>query len=745
MKEQDALEKDELRSKSHRVPAERKAAVLAVRLCLHLPKLDAYLTRHADSFLEATLPYLHWSKKAKVVIRDLLREAEANPFAYEGEPRLDLDMEAAERVIAWMAKRHPALLKDSLITSLKVSDSDLSGPLPISTNVMLIVEVLGLTGCHAKLLEHVGLVATVPGYRSFLRSVRDVSPSIGTEFLAFMLQDDAEAVGRALTVSSPVIAYDLIKTDDSPSDLEDIAKLSTAGLPLFREHFRSTEELKAHYLKPCQPSNLSAADFAYMKGVVEHIARYLSQASAQGIRGINILLYGAPGTGKSELARVITEQAGFKAYLVPNTDNQGEPMKGSQRLGSFGLVQKFLSAARQTLIVFDEVEDVFPDGAISTFARALGLGGERHKDGKAWTNEVLENSAVPSIWITNSTGGIDPAYLRRFHFHLEVKVPPQAVRRQIAISKLQQMCEGIVLPEVADYLADDATLSIADMESAIRFGIFASTRNEEIPHLVSTAIAQHKRAAGRAAPSNPARRKGTPFDLTYLNVDASMPTDELIRALETQKGISMCFYGPPGTGKTSLAEHIADKLQRPLIVRIGSDLLSKYVGESEKAIASMFTEAADENAILLLDECDSFLASRDRARNNWEVTQTNELLQQMERHQGIFICATNRFEDLDAAVLRRLALKIHFKPLTLDQRLRLFAQEAMNGDLMKVENRFRSRLAGLEGLTPGDFAAVTARLRIARTRNNAEKYLEELGTEIMHRGDTRDVRQMGFI
>jgi len=730
----------------HAGTSEWKAAILAMRLCLHLPKLDAFLMRHADSFLDATQPCLQWSKKASSIIRELLREAEANPLSYEGAPRLDLDREAAERVIAWMGKRHPAILKDSLQSSLKRCELEQDKTLQVTTNVRLLAELLALSNCQAKLVEHAGLVATVAAYRSLMRSVAEFSTDTGIDYLATMVCEDADAVARALRRSSTIVAYDLVKTDDSPRDLEDMVTISTAGSPLFREQFTTIEELKNYYLKPCPPSTLTAMDFSYLKGAVEHIARYLLKATAHGVTGINILLHGAPGTGKSELARVITESAGFKAYLVPGADNEGEPMKGSQRLGSFGLIQKFLFSTDRSLVIFDEVEDVFPDNSIASFTRVLGISGKNTKEGKAWTNELLENSSTPSIWIANTTDGIDPAYLRRFHFHLEVKVPPTAVRRQIATSTLQRWGDGKVIPGLVDFLTEDSSLSIASMESAIRYGINAAENEEEIPLLVRTAVAQHRRAAGQNYQHHQPRRNCQPFDTAYLNIDAGMSIEALIPAMEKQQGISLCFYGPPGTGKTSLAEHISEQLHRPLIVRLGSDLLGKYVGESEKAIASMFAEASDENAILLLDECDSFLASRSRARNNWEITQTNELLQQMERHQGIFICATNRFEDLDVAVLRRLALKINFKPLTLDQRVRLFAQEVLDGDVYAANQYYGSRLAKLADLTPGDYSAVRARLRLAGNCCEAEKYLEELAEEIaVKNNNLYGSRPIGFI
>lgn len=80
-----------------------------------------------------------------------------------------------------------------------------------------------------------------------------------------------------------------------------------------------------------------------------------------------------------------------------------------------------------------------------------------------------------------------------------------------------------------------------------------------------------------------------------------------------------------------------------------SELISKWVGGTEKNIANAFEQASDENAILMLDEVDSYLMDRSNANQQWEVTQVNEMLTQMESFQGIFIASTNLMGNLDQA------------------------------------------------------------------------------------------------
>jgi SpoVK/Ycf46/Vps4 family AAA+-type ATPase len=114
-----------------------------------------------------------------------------------------------------------------------------------------------------------------------------------------------------------------------------------------------------------------------------------------------------------------------------------------------------------------------------------------------------------------------------------------------------------------------------------------------------------------------------------------------------------------------------------LVVRQSSDLVSKYVGETEQNIARLFNTIDAERSILFIDEVDSFLRSRRDAQHSWEITAVNELLQHMENFPGIFIAATNLMTGIDPAALRRFDFKLAFQPMALQQRVAMFAREAL--------------------------------------------------------------------
>jgi SpoVK/Ycf46/Vps4 family AAA+-type ATPase len=159
----------------------------------------------------------------------------------------------------------------------------------------------------------------------------------------------------------------------------------------------------------------------------------------------------------------------------------------------------------------------------------------------------------------------------------------------------------------------------------------------------------------------------------------------------------------------------------------------------------MFEEAQTEQAVLLLDEADSFLRSRRMAERSYEVSEVNEMLQGMERYTGVFICTTNLFQDLDEAALRRFTFKIQFKSLMPEQRDRMFVAEALGGDAARLSDEQRQRLRQLGALTPGDFAAVKRQVDVLGEVFEPDEFLSQLEAEHRVKPEVRQQRGMGFL
>jgi len=226
----------------------------------------------------------------------------------------------------------------------------------------------------------------------------------------------------------------------------------------------------------------------------------------------------------------------------------------------------------------------------------------------------------------------------------------------------------------------------------------------------------------------------------YINC----PVDLLAMA-EALKGhpvARMCFYGAPGTGKTAYGQWLARYLDLPVLIKRGSDLISPFIGMTEKLIAETFQRAAREGVVLIMDEVDSLVQDRRNARYGWEISQVNEMLTQMECYQGIMIATTNLMDGLDQASLRRFDIKLRFDYLRPGQAWALFRHHARQLGLTEPDQKLEQALARIEVLTPGDFSAVSRKAQFLKPASPGD-LIDMLQGECEMKEDGRR-RSIGF-
>jgi SpoVK/Ycf46/Vps4 family AAA+-type ATPase len=561
---------------------------------------------------------------------------------------------------------------------------------------------------------------------------------------------NANEVGEALRAGSRLERIGLVEnliSEHNITDLADLMKVSEKLPPVLMREYRDQNELMAVFTRPSTKSALQLTDFSFVDEDAQVLCTLLRNAVARKEAGVNVLLYGPPGTGKTELAKVVAQAANLDLFEVEYADRDGNSLSGRDRYRSLQIAQVFLKGSAQAALLFDEVEDVFPP--ISSEAAQLMARAEQvvappsgSVSGKAWVNQILESNSVPTIWVTNRIEQIDPAFRRRFAYHLELKSPPPGAREALVRKTLEgvQVSDGFV-----EKLTSRKGLTPAQIRTAVRFAGLAGTEGAAMEPLIERQLRNADQALGNRTSESGLRRAVTTYDLEMLNVETRFEIPRIVEALRARGHGTLCFYGAPGTGKTALAEHIARTLDKPLLVKQASDLMSKFVGETEQNMAAMFSEAENEKAILLLDEADSFLQDRRGAQRTYEVTEVNEMLQGMERFNGIFVCTTNLMDRIDQAALRRFTFKIRFKPLTTAQREKMFVVEALGGNEEALTDEARARLSKLDQLCPGDFAAVKRQVTILAAQFTPEEFLEQLESEHRIKPEVRDSRSIGFV
>lgn len=603
-------------------------------------------------------------------------------------------------------------------------------------NVSMLAELVGLDSLQTDIVTIVALSQQHSLLAEVVSSIRTASMDSLVKVYAKALGHNEADVASALLANNLLLSTRILSIERSDVGRGLVLCMQASLVSALFRRASGIKDLMSSFLEAAPSTSLQAEHFSHLHQETELLTAYLSKAHGERALGVNILIYGPPGTGKTEYVRWLASKLRKGLYQVRSADNDGRPVDGVERLTYFQFSQHFLQKSN-SIILFDEIEDVFPSnsGLSDLFS------GMRNKGpGKMFINNLLETNPVPSIWVSNETEHIDKAYLRRFDFSFEMAVPPLSIRKKIIHGYLKHQP---ISDETLSYLSLQEELCPAQIEKASKVVKLACSRATEREEALKFVIENSMALLDQEKTDHVLNFTECSYRLDYLNPDCDVR--QLVAQIKRSKRASgaLCFYGAPGTGKTALAHYLAREVELPILARRASDILSSYVGETEQKIAEMFKQAKQEGALLLLDEADSFLSERKAARNSWEITAVNEMLTQMERFDGLFICSTNLMQKLDDASLRRFALKIKFDYLRPEQRWRLFIEQAKRIRRTQ-ENDFRQALNQLSNLTPGDFATVRRQSSLLGASLTAAELLQRLQQECKNKRDAGS-SPIGFI
>lgn len=443
----------------------------------------------------------------------------------------------------------------------------------------------------------------------------------------------------------------------------------------------------------------------------------------------NILLYGAPGAGKTEYAKALIKQAGLKMTTYKNelevSDKDDADAKALSRLNCYLSLKK-----EDSVLVVDEAENVLQTREFSFFGMSLS------SSQKGTVNKMLETSENKCIFIVNYTTEMDESTLRRFTYSIKFQAMPKETLRSIAAEKLKPVnmpavLKNDILDMCGKYKITGA--SVDNVVKAISSLDYQKGKEDKVRKDIKSVLEANSSLLYGKTKMRDAVKKS--YDLSVLNTSVSaaeiiemLKTAELYKKEnqneENSEGVRMLFYGLSGTGKTELARYISTVLGKPLLLKRCSDLLGPYVGQTERLIAEAFEEAESTDSILLFDEADSFFADRAGAKQSWERTQVNEFLTQMEEFSGICICTTNLRKIMDPAMQRRFHIITEFKALNEDGITTLL--KSFFGKYKFNDGQIQE-LAKFNTVTPGDFGSLKNKMRfIPQEKLNSEYVVNEL-------------------
>ena len=599
-----------------------------------------------------------------------------------------------------------------------------------------LIKLLKPSVVEVKLLIFAILLLKHPKAKDVMRDLEINEFGNSVSALARAMRESGRTIAAALDQDAMLCQIRLLEEPNQNSDIWDLVE---AG-PLLSQlvvatseqcEAGATEDIEQMLFKHiCPPGPVALHSIADFRGVpdLQLMLDYLQDALNNKSRGKNILLYGKPGTGKTQLARAMAEKLSAPLYEVPTKDSHSSAMTGRVRLDAAKMAQMFLEDRLGAVLLFDEMEDAF-----------------RKSDqlAKGWFNQMLEENRAPVIWISNNISAVDPAFLRRFDFIVEIEGTGgdrQADKLKQTLSELPVARTWVSEVARKPWMTPALARNLAEVGRYLPQRQIMRNQQRLESMLRQRLDVMGERIPGRILPK--AQKSDFPeFRAEWINTKPTLWNVE--RFVREEGSARICLYGPPGAGKTAYAQELAKRLNKPFMLQSGSDLLGMYVGQTEKNIAEMFDKAERSGAVLLLDEADTFLYSRNMAHRSWEISAVNEFMVRLERFEGVFLATTNRFDSFDKAILRRFQMKVEFSCLSVEQIKNIITACVVDTD--RSEALTKDQLRHLDHLTPGLIRAAVQNLRLQGFQARTERLLDALKEE--QRQQTKGVlnQPIGFI
>ena len=570
----------------------------------------------------------------------------------------------------------------------------------LENKLNLIAELFSLNEKEKEILGFYVRLKFNPAIENFIYTVlghRTDKNSLPFNFLPY----PENIIGSLININAKLTACGLLDTDYEGEICASSRAFRTLG-----QQFSNVRELREIILNEPLTTNLRWNDFSHINEK-DFCAQLLKGAISSRSKGINILFYGEPGTGKTEFAKALCQKVKGRLYAV------GEK-SSDHRMEELCMLQEVVARDKGTCLLIDEADDLMEEKKIRV-------------------NRALENNSAPCIWIVNSIRFWDKAYLRRFTYAIDFKSPSLETRTQIWRKTFKQHNMTISLKKAKE-LAAEYNLTPAFVANAVQSAkLVKGGIDEACKSLKAMEKAYNNGREKMKSKPKKEDKKTLDFNPALLNTDTDLQKlSEQVKNLKC-RNFSLCLYGVSGTGKSAYAEYLAEQLGMPVLKKRASDLLSMWHGETEHNIASAFTEAKEKKALLIFDEADSFLQDRQHSYHSWEVTQVNEMLTQMEKYELPFVCTTNLMDNLDKASLRRFTFKVEYKYMKPEQ------------NTLAFEHFFGIKDADLShigSLTPGDFVVVKQKAEIMGFLDNKEELIKMLEQEQKQKAPV--TRRIGF-
>jgi len=388
-----------------------------------------------------------------------------------------------------------------------------------------------------------------------------------------------------------------------------------------------------------------------------------------------MLFVGKSGTGKTMLANAISNYLDKKVLLFN--------LNSLSQMSSFGDERQLFSVLfrearmNNAILFFDESEEILQD---------------RFND---LLIEIEKHEGIV-IFATNATFLIDEAMRRRINLIVNLPSPGPLQRKEIwkiHLPKKITLAKDVDLNQIASRYEINGGLIKNAVFSALAQAVNKSKKSKLILKMKDLEYGAKEQLHNKLFMSNleklkvpitgldrivlPKKTEGLIKEIVNIEkswkfLDAEWGFREVF---PNHKGISILFHGPSGTGKTITAEALAYETGKKLKIVNYSQIMSMYVGGTEKALEALFEEVADNDSILLFDEADALFTRRTGvtgSNDRYANVETDVLLGMIERYSAFTILTTNYISNIDDAFFRRMSYIIEFKKPDKNERLKLW-------------------------------------------------------------------------
>lgn len=344
------------------------------------------------------------------------------------------------------------------------------------------------------------------------------------------------------------------------------------------------DDLLTELVTPCAPAKLKLEDFKYLGNTLTLLQNCIENATQNNATPMSVLFVGAPGTGKTELAKALSQHAKAHLFDVPVTDNEDHENISTYRLSEFIRMSSMLSGSPRNHILFDEVEDVLVEK-------------KNQEKRKGWINQLLEQRKTTTYWICNDVRHFDSAFLRRFDYVLDMPKLNFSTAVNLLTHAFQN--QDVSLQTIKNLAAFrvKTPASVAQIKQLTNRLISSNLSAEEViqinhndlPTLYSDELGQ--------------------FDFSCIPIESELTKPGIEKFCVKGDNIRLLICGVSGSGKTALARYLCYDCNGSMHFIDSSAFIYPDQLSFEEQLISHFDEATTNNQLLAIDKIDQILTA----------------------------------------------------------------------------------------------------------------------------------------